>query len=128
MKKILTTLLFVFFLSTSVAFSLPSQLNGEGNSSEAQKKIAASINKIEIIEGIPQRKFIKLHPVWATASSMDIAMKKLKKLAVKQGANAIIQFELATSESSASSGAWGFYGASSQPQPVVRGWSVKWVQ
>lgn len=93
---------------------------------EHRKTKLEKIDSIELIEGIPQRKFVKLAPLWEKDEKIENAVKKLKKQAVKVGADAVIDFQFG-SGSHGSGGAVGGVGwATSDTQPVVSGWAVKW--
>ncbi len=97
---------------------------------ESEKKTKES--KIEFIEGVPERPFIKISPIYAPANSflmsnaIDSCMKLARKQAKKAGADAIIEFKVATQQSSVASGFTGGFGATSQEIPVITGWAVKW--
>ncbi len=117
-------------LVTLLIISMPSYAaTAVHKKSKPLRILNEQIESVQIIEGTPKKKFEKLQPVWASASSMPMALKKLKKQAYKLGGNAIINFKTSTQQVEESAGAindfFGYYGSSSTAQPVVEGWAVK---
>lgn len=122
MKKI-TLLLLLTFLSMPVFAYKTNQ-----ESPQAQKATQEAVDRVEIIEGVPSKKFKKIQPVWATDLKMPNAMKKLKKDAAKLGADAIIEFQFSTQQVSSAGASSAIFLSSNQSQPVVQGWAVKWIE
>lgn len=102
------------------ATAYPSQNTNRNrfNDNPQARVLNAKAEAVEIIEGVPSRPFQKIAPLWESSSSIDSAIKRMKKSASKKGADAIIDFVVESKDQ-------GIYGISS-PVPVVKGWAIKW--
>lgn len=123
MKKLLLIVLMVCLSSPAFAYQ-------RENQTKAQKALKLKADQVEIIEGTPKRKFVKIQPVLAYGG-MDAAVKYIKKMTAKVGGNAVIQVETGTEMVSSSAGGlnslFGYYGSSTAPVPFIKGWAVRWV-
>lgn len=115
-------------------------------------------DRIQIYETQPTRKHVRLGPVWATDTTMEGALKKLRRQAVKLKADAIAGVKVTTHSTEVEGlqingldqlnagdrqrhdpdrrrrdnpnddeGLNIEWGGVNQPQPVIEGWAIRWV-
>lgn len=89
--------------------------------------VKAKVDSIELIEGNPKRFYTKLQPVLETSTTMQSAVKRLKKSVAKLGGDAVINFESSsdTRKQAMYNSFTGFMTYNEQ-QVTVKGWAVSW--
>lgn len=125
MKKVFIILMTALLLSPSAqAYTFKKR------STSKRSELKIKLEAIELIDGEPKNKKYKtLGPVmgmctWSTA--MSCAVKKMKKEAIKLGADAIIKVEMGTSTQTSAGYGGGVFAAGSGDVPTVKGWAVEW--
>ena len=129
MKRTLLVICCLLFPLQISAYDKNKELSPEAQvqMEEQASANAERLNSIKLIEGTPQRKFIKLAPLWEKDKKIEKAINKLKKHAIKLGADAVIDFEYGAGYHGSATVVGGVGSATEDTVPVVSGWAVKWV-